>query len=96
MAAQRHPRLLLRLHSVRDELFALLSWALEAHTLLRHGASFSEHFYFLRRHHAESRSHSSGWARAYSERLKALPAHTRLLLEIAVLVCGPVPSPPTA
>lgn len=50
VAAQRHPSAwLLAVHRFRDEVYLLLSVALETHSLCRHGASFGEHVYGLRR-----------------------------------------------
>ena len=46
VAAQRHPRWLLRAHRWRDELYLVLSALIEAHSLRRNRASFCEHFYY--------------------------------------------------
>ena len=86
MAAQRHPWLLLRLHTIREELFAGLSCALEAHALIRNGASFSEHFYFLRRHSVPPSNKPGGWLETATEKFGVLPLRTRLLIEILVMV----------
>ena len=53
VAAERHPRLL-ALHAWREEVCLVLSALLEGHALAAHGASFSEHFYGLRRASASS------------------------------------------
>ena len=49
VAAQRYPALLLRLHAAREEVYLLLASVLEAHSLLRHRASFAEYFYGMQR-----------------------------------------------
>lgn len=49
VAAERHPRLLLRLHHFREEVYLALNGLLEAHSLRVHASSFGEHFYNLYR-----------------------------------------------
>ena len=61
VAAERHPRLL-ALHAWREEVCLVLSALLEGHALAAHGASFSEHFYGLRRAYAGPTSSSSAAA----------------------------------
>ncbi|EOD28542.1 hypothetical protein EMIHUDRAFT_204455 [Emiliania huxleyi CCMP1516] len=97
VAAQRHPWLLLRVHSLREELFAALSCALEAHSLLRHGASFSEHFYFMQRGGVRS-ARRAGWSPldALADRFAAVRGPRRLLLEVLVLCAMSPMEQPTA
>lgn len=47
--AQRHPRYLLRIVNRFDEVYAVLMFAIERHYLRTWNASFTEHFYGLRR-----------------------------------------------
>ncbi len=80
VAAQRYPRALLPLHARRHEAWALLRTVLEAHSLANHGASFAEHFYFMRRL----------WLRqphcALARALRRLSEPRRRLLELLLLV----------
>ncbi|CCE28073.1 related to peroxisome assembly protein PAS10 [Claviceps purpurea 20.1] len=52
VATQRHPRYLLRILNSFDELYALLMLAVERYYLRTRGASFTEHFYGLKREKA--------------------------------------------
>ncbi|KAG6006170.1 hypothetical protein E4U21_007280 [Claviceps maximensis] len=52
VATQRHPRYLLRILNSFDELYALFMLAVERHYLRTRGASFTEHFYGLKREKA--------------------------------------------
>ncbi|KZT71595.1 hypothetical protein DAEQUDRAFT_665922 [Daedalea quercina L-15889] len=47
--AQRYPRYLLRVVNRHEEFYALLMFFVERHYLRKHGASFSENFYGLKR-----------------------------------------------
>ena len=49
IATQRQPRYLLRVLNSFDEIYALLSLAVERHFLLTYGGSFTENFYGLKR-----------------------------------------------
>ena len=49
IATQRYPRYLLRVLNSFDEIYALLSLAVERHFLLTYGGSFTENFYGLKR-----------------------------------------------
>ena len=60
VAAQRYPAWLLGAHRFRDEVYLLLATLLEAHSLLRHDASFGEHFYGTHRAPTGSRVPSFG------------------------------------
>ncbi|GAA5900464.1 ubiquitin-protein ligase peroxin 12 [Sporobolomyces salmoneus] len=53
--AQRNPRYLLRLVNSHDELFSLAMLFVERHYLVNYSASFSEHFYGLKRRKVLSR-----------------------------------------
>ena len=55
VAAQRHPSIFLRMHQFRDEVYVAFAAVLEAHSLVRNGASFAEHFYGLRREPSAAR-----------------------------------------
>ncbi|KAG5929229.1 hypothetical protein E4U53_002489 [Claviceps sorghi] len=52
VATQRHPRYLLRILNSFDELYALFMLAVERYYLRTRGASFTEHFYGLKREKA--------------------------------------------
>ena len=56
--AQRHPFYFLHAHRFRDEVHLAVSALLEAHSLRRHGTSFSEHFYGVHRVPTGTRSPS--------------------------------------
>ena len=60
VAAQRYPAWLLGAHRFRDEVYLLFATLLEAHSLLRHDASFGEHFYGTHRAPTGSRVPSFG------------------------------------
>ncbi|KAJ7591395.1 cyclin-dependent protein kinase inhibitor [Mycena floridula] len=47
--AQRYPRYLLRIVNRHEEFYAIIMTVVERHYLRKHGASFSEHFYGLKR-----------------------------------------------
>jgi len=47
--AQRHPRYLLRIVNRHEEFYAVIMFFIERHYLREYGASFSEHFYGLKR-----------------------------------------------
>ena len=87
VAAERHPRLL-ALHAWREEVCLVLSALLEGHALAAHGASFSEHFYGLRRASASSSASKPPRPRfSYRARLAAAllllvgPAYARAKLD---------------
>ncbi|GAA5839818.1 hypothetical protein JCM3766R1_004622 [Sporobolomyces carnicolor] len=65
--AQRNPRYLLRIVNSHDELFSLAMLFVERHYLVNYSASFSEHFYGLKRR----RVLSKGGGGAREERTKA-------------------------
>ena len=80
VAAQRHPRWLLRLHAVRDELFIALAGALEAYTLAQHKGSFAEHFYGMRREWSD-RARPSAQLRVIELALLLVPLYARAKLD---------------
>ena len=86
VAAERHPRLL-ALHAWREEVCLVLSALLEGHALAAHGASFSEHFYGLRRAPASSSASKPRPRFSYRTRLAAAllllvgPAYARAKLD---------------
>ncbi|GAA5983402.1 hypothetical protein JCM5350_007637 [Sporobolomyces pararoseus] len=65
--AQRNPRYLLRIVNSHDELFSLAMLFVERHYLVHYSASFSEHFYGLKRRKVLSK----GGGGAREERTKA-------------------------